>query len=103
MGMAATRRHQVAIIGGGSAGIAVAARGHRAGVANVAVIDPATTHFASHSGPFGGGLVDVRRSDRSQASVILKGTTWIRAGAAAIDLDARTVTRTRVRRWSTPL
>lgn len=38
-------RHSVLIIGAGSAGITVAARLRRAGVQDVAILDPAETHW----------------------------------------------------------
>src|SRR5512144_2023700 len=89
----AGRRHNVVIIGGGSAGITVAARLRRAGVQDVAIIDPSTTHYYQPLWTIvGGGLADVRRSARPQAGVIPRGTTWIRAGAAAVDPEAQAVT-----------
>lgn len=91
--MAGARRHNVVIIGGGSAGITVAARLRRSGVSDVAVVEPSPTHYYQPLWTIaGGGLADVRRSARPQAGVMPKGTTWIRAGAAAIDPEARTVT-----------
>jgi sulfide:quinone oxidoreductase len=41
----ATVRHDVVIIGGGSAGATMAARWHRAGVTDLAVIEPSATHY----------------------------------------------------------
>jgi sulfide:quinone oxidoreductase len=88
----AGRRHTVVIIGGGSAGITVAARLRRAGVQDVAVVDPSVTHYYQPLWTIvGGGLADVRRSARPQAGVIPKGVSWIRGGAAAVDPDERTV------------
>ena len=40
-----TGRHDVVIVGGGTAGISVAARLRRAGVADVAVVEPADLHY----------------------------------------------------------
>lgn len=37
--------HKIVVVGGGSAGISVAARLRRAGETDVAVVDPATTHY----------------------------------------------------------
>ena len=39
------QRHQVVIIGGGTGGITVAARLKRAGLADVALIEPGDTHY----------------------------------------------------------
>jgi len=61
-------------------------------VTDVAVVEPSTTHYYQPLWTIvGGGLADVRRSARPEASVLPKGTTWIRAGAVAIDPDERTV------------
>lgn len=38
-------RHRVAIIGGGSAGISVAARLRRSGVTDISLIEPSETHW----------------------------------------------------------
>jgi sulfide:quinone oxidoreductase len=90
-----TARHDVVIIGGGSAGVTIAARLHRAGVEGLAVIEPSATHYYQPLWTIvGGGLADVRRSARPEASVLPRGTAWLRAGAVAIDPDARTVTLT---------
>jgi sulfide:quinone oxidoreductase len=75
--------------------VTVAARLRRAGVQDVAVLEPSATHFYQPLWTIvGGGLADVRKSARPQAGVMPKGTTWIRAGAAAIDPVAQTVSLT---------
>ncbi len=90
--MTVQRSHHVVIIGGGSAGITVAARLRRAGVDDVAVLDPSTTHYYQPLWTLaGGGLADVRRSARPQSSVMPKGVTWVRAGAASVDPDRQVV------------
>lgn len=38
-------RHRVAVIGGGSAGISVAARLRRAGISDITLIEPSDTHW----------------------------------------------------------
>ncbi|GAA3039435.1 NAD(P)/FAD-dependent oxidoreductase [Actinokineospora globicatena] len=82
----------VVIVGGGTAGITVAARLLRAGVRDVTVVDPADTH---HYQPLwtlvGGGRAPLRESARPQASVMPKGVTWVRRSAVAVDPDARRV------------
>jgi sulfide:quinone oxidoreductase len=91
--MATRTHHKVAIVGGGSAGISVAARLRRAGQADVAVIDPATTHYYQPLWTLvGGGRAPVEASARPQASVMPKGVTWIRKAAAEIDPDSREIT-----------
>jgi len=93
--MADAHRHEVVIVGGGSAGITTAARLRRAGMRDVAIVEPSDTHYYQPLWTIaGGGLVDVAKSARPQASVMPKGVTWIRAAAAGVDPDAQQVTLT---------
>jgi len=93
VGVAARTHHKIAIIGGGSAGISVAARLRRAGQQDVAVIDPATTHYYQPLWTLvGGGRAPVEASARPQAKVMPKGVTWIQKPAAEVDPDAREIT-----------
>ena len=43
--MTTTAKHQILIVGGGTAGITVAARMLRKGYTDVAVIEPSNTHY----------------------------------------------------------
>lgn len=91
--MAASQHHKVVIVGGGSAGITVAARLRRAGVDGVAVIEPSAVHWYQPLWTIvGGGLADVERSHRPMASVMPKGVTWVRGSVVAVDPDAGAVT-----------
>lgn len=84
--------HRVVIVGGGSAGIAVAARLRRAGQDDVAVIDPATTHYYQPLWTLvGGGRAPLESSARPEASVMPRGVEWIRRAAVGVDPDARHV------------
>ncbi|WP_037606011.1 NAD(P)/FAD-dependent oxidoreductase [Streptacidiphilus rugosus] len=91
--MATEWHHRIVIVGGGSAGISVAARLRRAGQRDVAVLDPSRDH---HYQPLwtlvGGGRAPLAESVRPQASVIPKGVRWIRAAAVAVDPEGRQVT-----------
>jgi sulfide:quinone oxidoreductase len=91
--MAATReRHRIVIVGGGSAGISVAARLLRAGEKDVAVIDPAEVHYYQPLWTLvGGGCAPAGESARAQAAVMPQGAAWIRQTATAIDPDAQRV------------
>lgn len=85
--------HQVLIIGGGNAGISLAARLKRYRVGGIAVVDPSEQHlyqpFFSH---IAGGTARAELAVRPQASVIPKGITWVRDAATAINPAANTVT-----------
>ncbi|MFI2430961.1 FAD-dependent oxidoreductase [Streptomyces sp. NPDC018693] len=86
-------RHRVAVIGGGSAGISVAARLRRAGVTDVTLIEPSDTHWYQPLWTLvGGGQAPLRASRRPEGSVIPDGVRWIRRRALSVDPDARTVT-----------
>jgi hypothetical protein len=84
--------HRTVIVGGGSAGISVAARLRRKGQDDVAVIDPAATRYYQPLWTLvGGGRAPVESSARSEASVMPKGVTWIRQAAVGVDPEAKEV------------
>jgi sulfide:quinone oxidoreductase len=86
-------RHKVLIVGGGTAGITVAARLRRAGVTDVAVVEPSGSHYYQPLFTLvGGGRAPASETARPEASVMPKGVVWIREAAAGIDPDAQTVT-----------
>ncbi|MFD7012763.1 FAD/NAD(P)-binding oxidoreductase [Rhodococcus jostii] len=77
--------HEVVVLGGGSAGISVAARLLRRGK-DVCVIDPAVTHYYQPLWTLvGGGCAGMDESGRPQAAVMPKNAEWIRRAAVAID------------------
>ncbi|WP_411374202.1 NAD(P)/FAD-dependent oxidoreductase [Arthrobacter sp. MPF02] len=86
-------QHEVVIIGGGNAGVALAARLERYGVKDVALIEPKDHHLYqplfSH---IAGGRASAKEAVRSQDSVTPKGVTWIRDSAVDVDANTNTVT-----------
>ncbi|WP_326727007.1 FAD/NAD(P)-binding oxidoreductase [Streptomyces phaeochromogenes] len=91
----ARRHHRVLIVGGGTAGITVAARLRRAGVTDVAVLEPASTHWYQPLWTLvGGGQAPLDITRRPEASVMPRRVCWIRGAAASVDPEARTVTTT---------
>ncbi|MFD9895803.1 FAD-dependent oxidoreductase [Amycolatopsis sp. NPDC059027] len=85
-------RHRVVIIGGGTAGITVAARLRRAGQNDVVVVDPAVTHYYQPLWTLAGaGHAPIEESARPQASVMPRGVRWIRQAAERVDPDVREV------------
>lgn len=86
-------RHDVVIIGGGTAGITVAARLAKKGITDIAVIEPSDTHWYQ---PFwtlvGGGLVDRKSTKRTMTSVMPKGVTWVKDSVTTVDPNDNTVT-----------
>ena len=77
--MANTAHHQVLIIGGGTAGISVAAR-LRKHVDDIAIVDPADKHYYQPLWTLvGGGAADRTTSERDLASVIPAGASQMLA------------------------
>ncbi|MBW0091617.1 NAD(P)/FAD-dependent oxidoreductase [Pseudonocardia sp. KRD-184] len=85
-------RHKIVIVGGGSAGLTVAARLRRQGQTDVAVIDPASTHYYQPLWTLvGGGRAPVEASAKPQSKVMPKGVTWIQRAAVGVDPDTKEV------------
>ncbi|NMH97595.1 NAD(P)/FAD-dependent oxidoreductase [Pseudonocardia acidicola] len=93
--MVSRAHYKIVIVGGGSAGITVAARLLRAGERDVAVIEPAMTHYYQPLWTLvGGGCAPIEASARPEAKVMPRGATWIRESAAEIDADTQEVSLT---------
>lgn len=88
-----TGKHRIVIVGGGTAGISVAARLLRQGHSDVAVIEPSDTHYYQPLWTLvGGGQAKASTTARPEASVMPTGVTWIKNAASAVDPDNNTVT-----------
>lgn len=91
--MPTTIHHRILIIGGGNAGISVAARLRRAGVDDIGLLEPSEKHFYQPLWTLvGGGRAPAKESVRSEASVVPQGVGWIKDRAEAVDPDGRIVT-----------
>jgi sulfide:quinone oxidoreductase len=84
--------HRVLVIGGGNGGISVAARLRRAGVDDIALIEPRDQHLYkplfSH---VAGGTARASITVRPQRDVIPKGVEWIHDAVVSIDPDTNAV------------
>lgn len=88
-----TPEHDVVIVGGGTAGITVAARLKRAGIADVAVIEPSEVHWYQPLWTLvGAGVSKLRTSARPMVSVMPAGVRWIRDAVTEVDPDRRRLT-----------
>ena len=75
--------HQIVIIGGGNAGISTAAQLLRKNRSlDIAIVDPADKHYYQPAWTLvGGGAFDIAKTERTEASVMPKGVTWIKEKA----------------------
>lgn len=72
------RKDRVVVVGGGTAGIGVAAMLRREGIKNVTVIEPSSVHYYQPLWTLvGGGVKDVKDSAKPMTDVMPRGTKWI--------------------------
>lgn len=85
--------HRTVIVGAGTAGITVAARLRRAGETDIALIDPASTHYYQPLWTLvGGGIVPAELSARPMAAVLPRGVAYIKDAVTTIDPETKSVT-----------
>lgn len=72
--------YQVVIVGGGNAGISVAAQLLlKNSKLKITVIDPSEKHYYQPAWTLvGGGVFDIKKTERTEAGVMPKGTYWIK-------------------------
>ncbi len=82
-----SKKHQIVIVGGGSAGITTAAHLlNKNRSLDVAIVDPTEWHFYQPLWTLvGGGAASREKTRRSQRSVIPRGATWIQQPIAEFD------------------
>jgi sulfide:quinone oxidoreductase len=85
--------HEVVIIGGGAAGIAVASSlKARKPDLDIALIDPADVHYYQPGWTMvGGGIFDPATTAKTMASLIPDGVRWIKAAVAAFEPDNKAI------------
>lgn len=95
--MSGTMHHQIVIVGGGTAGITVAAQLTRSWFhrRDVAVIEPSDKHYYQPLWTLvGAGLAKKEATEHTEASVIPRGVTWLRDAVAEF-LPEQNMLRTR--------
>ena len=88
--MSATIHHQIVVVGGGTAGISVAARlaKKRRPKLDVAVVEPSERHFYQPMWTLvGGGMAPKKSTVRPESSVIPRGVTWRQHAVAEFEPD----------------
>lgn len=85
--------HDIVIVGGGAAGVAVASSllARNPGL-DIAVIDPADVHYYQPGWTLvGGGVFKPEHTARTMGSVLPRGVRWIKGAVAAFEPDRHTV------------
>ena len=93
--MSTSSQYDVVIVGGGTAGITVAAQLQQAdrAPASIAIIEPSDTHYYQPIWTLvGAGVFDKEISERPMADYIPEGVTWLQDAAATFDPESNTVT-----------
>ncbi|OYR17714.1 NAD(P)/FAD-dependent oxidoreductase [Brucella grignonensis] len=89
VGQTATLKHRIVIVGGGAAGITVAAEFLRRDASlDVAIVEPSETHSYQPGWTLvGAGVFTRRQTERAERSLVPKGVTWLKAEVSAFDPD----------------
>lgn len=87
-------KYTIVVVGGGSAGIAIAARLLRdRPTLDIAIIDPATTHAYQPGWTLvGAGVMKLRDTLEQEGGLIPKGCKWLRAAVSTFQPDSSTLT-----------
>lgn len=87
------KSHQLLIIGGGTAGITVAAQLKRKDASlDIAILEPSEKHYYQPAWTLvGAGTYDFEKTERNEAALIPKGVEWIKDKATAIDPESKRV------------
>ena len=82
--------HSVLIVGGGTAGITVAAQlVKKIPATRIAIIEPSDKHYYQPLWTLvGGGIFKKQRSERNEGDFIPKGVTWIRDAVLSFEPDS---------------
>lgn len=88
-----TAHHQIIVVGGGSAGISVAAQlNNKLKNSDIAIIDPSSDHYYQPLWTLAGvGVVEKEETHKPMEEVIPDGTVWIQDAVSGFDPDNQLV------------
>ncbi len=93
--MSNSKHHQILIVGGGAAGITVAASIHRkpgGEVLDTAIIEPSDVHYYQPAFTLvGAGAYELAKTRRSESKLIPAKTNWIKDKVAAFEPENKKV------------
>lgn len=86
------QHHSILIVGGGTAGITVAALLAGRGVTGIAILEPSDKHYYQPLWTMvGAGVVSKEVTERAEADYIPEGVTWIRDAVTAFEPEVNAV------------
>jgi sulfide:quinone oxidoreductase len=86
--------HQIIIVGGGNAGISVAAQLLRKNnKLDIVIIDPSEKHYYQPAWTLvGSGIYDIQKTERNEADVMPKKATWIKESVQSFNPEGYSIT-----------
>lgn len=89
-----SQHHQILIVGGGNAGISVAAQLIRKkDNLDIAIVDPSDKHYYQPAWTLvGAGEFDINKTVREQGACMPAGTTWIKDGVSTFQPEENQIT-----------
>lgn len=86
--------HQIIIVGGGNAGISVAAQLFRKNSQlDITIIDPSEKHYYQPAWTLvGSGIYDIQKTERNEADVMPKKATWIKESVQSFNPEGFAIT-----------
>ena len=89
---ACSRHFRIVIVGGGTAGITVAARLRARGQRDIALVEPSTKHYYQPLWTLvGAGIVAKEESERNESDYVPQDVTWIRSFVATFSPESNAV------------
>jgi sulfide:quinone oxidoreductase len=87
-------KHQIVIVGGGNAGISVAAQLLKKNRnLDIAIVEPSEKHYYQPAWTMvGGGFYDIKDTEKTEAEVMPEGVNWIKDSVSSFQPDENTIT-----------